>query len=181
MSPLPEDSSSAARPAAIDQPEFSPEERDLLFANGAQKQSHPPLSDASFCSSRRPLISRSAAWGIYNFVRDGKKELHGCVGFALPTTPRCILQFAQTAKAAAFEDRRFPPLTREEIPDLKISLSVLSPLQPILPDEIEIGRHGLLIFFSRPPRPASPASADRARLGRHHVSGANLPQGRFTR
>jgi len=52
---------------------------------------------------------------------------------------------AETARAAAFEDSRFWPVTPEESPALQISLSVLSPLFPITASEVEVGRHGLLI------------------------------------
>jgi AmmeMemoRadiSam system protein A len=52
---------------------------------------------------------------------------------------------ADTARAAAFEDARFPPLRSDEIPALQISLSILSPLQTILPQEVEVGRHGLVV------------------------------------
>ena len=72
------------------------------------------------------------------------KELRGCVGYplAIAALYRAV---AETAKAAAFEDLRFPPLQTDEIPRLEISLSVLSPLSPIRPEEVEIGRHGLVI------------------------------------
>jgi AmmeMemoRadiSam system protein A len=51
----------------------------------------------------------------------------------------------ESARAAAFEDPRFPPIVREETRTVKISLSVLSPLIPVFPEQIELGRHGLLI------------------------------------
>jgi uncharacterized protein len=71
-------------------------------------------------------------------------QLRGCVGYALPIQP-LYRAVGETARAAAFEDTRFRPLTPEEAPELKISLSVLSPLFPIAPGEVEVGRHGLLI------------------------------------
>jgi AmmeMemoRadiSam system protein A len=55
---------------------------------------------------------------------------------------------AETARAAAFEDTRFRPVTREEAPHLEIELSVLSPPQAIAPEAVEIGRHGLLISMA---------------------------------
>ena len=73
-------------------------------------------------------------------------ELRGCVGFVLAVTS-LYRAIAETAQAAAFEDSRFPPLTRQEFPEIEISLSVLSPLRPIHPEELEVGRHGLLISF----------------------------------
>ena len=71
-------------------------------------------------------------------------ELRGCVGYILPscTVYRAV---AETARAAAFNDDRFPPVTKEEAPHLQIELSILSPARSIHPEEIEIGRHGLLI------------------------------------
>ena len=52
---------------------------------------------------------------------------------------------ADTARSAAFEDPRFEPVTLAEVPHLKVEISVLSPLQPIQPDEVVVGRHGLVI------------------------------------
>ena len=52
---------------------------------------------------------------------------------------------AETARSAAFEDTRFPPITREEALDLEVSLSILSPLKAVNAEEVEVGRHGLLV------------------------------------
>lgn len=71
-------------------------------------------------------------------------QLRGCVGYALPVRP-LYRAVAETARAAAFEDSRFWPVTPDEAHDLTISLSVLSPLFPIAAGEVEVGRHGLLI------------------------------------
>jgi AmmeMemoRadiSam system protein A len=73
--------------------------------------------------------------------------LRGCVGYALPVAP-LYQAVAETARAAAFEDSRFWPVTHEEAPELEVSLSVLSRLFPIHPDAVEIGRHGLVISFA---------------------------------
>ena len=75
-----------------------------------------------------------------------REELRGCVGYVLPTCP-VYRAVAETARAAAFDDNRFRPVTIEEAPDLEIELSILSPPQPIQPDEIEVGRHGLLLSW----------------------------------
>jgi AmmeMemoRadiSam system protein A len=71
-------------------------------------------------------------------------ELRGCVGYVLPVSS-VYRAVGETARAAAFEDTRFYPVTREEAPHLKIELSVLSPPQPIRAEAVEVGRHGLLI------------------------------------
>jgi AmmeMemoRadiSam system protein A len=78
------------------------------------------------------------------YLRD---ELRGCVGYVFPTTPLCRA-VAETARAAAFDDNRFAPVTLEDEAGLQVELSVLSPPRAILADEIEVGRHGLLITSS---------------------------------
>jgi AmmeMemoRadiSam system protein A len=74
-------------------------------------------------------------------------ELRGCVGYVLPVSP-IYRAVADTARAAAFEDTRFHPVTLREAPQLEIELSILSPPQPISVDAVEIGRHGLLITMA---------------------------------
>ena len=71
-------------------------------------------------------------------------DLRGCVGYVLPRSP-LYRAVAETARAAAFDDPRFPPVRPDEEPTLEIELSILTPPQPIRAEEIEVGRHGLLI------------------------------------
>jgi AmmeMemoRadiSam system protein A len=52
---------------------------------------------------------------------------------------------SEFALRAAFEDPRFAPLSEEELPDCRIEISVLTAPEPVAsPDEVEIGRHGLI-------------------------------------
>ena len=74
-------------------------------------------------------------------------ELRGCVGYVLPVSP-VYRAVADTARAAAFEDTRFYPVTLQEANDLQIELSILSPPKPIPAESVEIGRHGLLISMA---------------------------------
>jgi|SRR5579862_4353622 len=71
-------------------------------------------------------------------------ELRGCVGYVLPVSS-VYRAVAETARAAAFDDTRFEPVTIEEARHLCIELSILSPPQPIAPEAVEVGRHGLLV------------------------------------
>jgi AmmeMemoRadiSam system protein A len=71
-------------------------------------------------------------------------QLRGCVGYVLPVGS-VYAAVAETARAAAFEDNRFSPVTLAEAPHLEIELSILTPPRPIAAEAIEIGRHGLLI------------------------------------
>jgi AmmeMemoRadiSam system protein A len=74
-------------------------------------------------------------------------ELRGCVGYVLPVSP-LYRAVADTARAAAFDDTRFYPVTLLEARELEIELSILSPPQPISAEAVEIGRHGLLISLA---------------------------------
>ena len=73
---------------------------------------------------------------------DGR--LRGCVGYVMPMYG-VYRTIAETAVAAAFYDNRFYPVSAQEAPRLKVNISVLSPLSPITPEEVVVGRHGLLI------------------------------------
>jgi AmmeMemoRadiSam system protein A len=72
------------------------------------------------------------------------RELRGCVGYVFPVTSlyRAVIE---TARAAASQDTRFRPVGAEETRHIRISLSVISPLSPVLPDQLEVGRHGLVV------------------------------------
>src|SRR6266496_2950009 len=74
-------------------------------------------------------------------------DLRGCVGYVLPVSS-VYRAVADTARAAAFEDTRFHPVTLDEARDLEIELSILSPPQPTAAEAIEVGRHGLLISMA---------------------------------
>jgi AmmeMemoRadiSam system protein A len=72
---------------------------------------------------------------------DGR--LRGCIGIMVSDKP-LYESVIETAPKAALQDPRFPPLTAEELPEVRISLSILSPMQRLERlDDMVIGRHGL--------------------------------------
>lgn len=71
-------------------------------------------------------------------------RLRGCIGQIGPEGSLTEV-VAHCAKAAALEDPRFELVRVEELPEIEIELSVLSPLEEIAPDQIEVGRHGLMV------------------------------------
>lgn len=78
-------------------------------------------------------------------------RLQGCVGALIPYQS-LLLDVAEHAYAAAYNDDRFPSLEPEDIADLVIEVSVLSPAAPLtfsnerdLLQQIEPGRDGLII------------------------------------
>ena len=71
--------------------------------------------------------------------------LRGCIGYPQPLVP-LYRAVGENACNAAFEDPRFPSLTREEFDRLEIEISVLSPLTPVEdPSRIRVGTHGLVV------------------------------------
>jgi AmmeMemoRadiSam system protein A len=75
-------------------------------------------------------------------------QLRGCIGQVSDRLP-LYLAVAESAYSASQDDPRFPPVDPGEVAELDIEISVLSPFVPIQPEEVEIGRHGLLLTRDR--------------------------------
>lgn len=75
-----------------------------------------------------PPALREPRASFVTLKRGGR--LRGCIG-SLEAVRPLVVDVAHNAFAAAFQDPRFPPLEAEELNDLDISISVLSPAQPI--------------------------------------------------
>ena len=71
-------------------------------------------------------------------------RLRGCIGVVEPYQPLGDA-LIHCAACAALQDPRFSPVRAEELPGLQIEISLLSVLEPIQPERVEIGKHGLLI------------------------------------
>src|SRR5262249_33085078 len=72
-------------------------------------------------------------------------ELRGCIGHLEPDQ---LLpdQIVACAIAACSRDPRFPPVKSHELAELAIELSILGRREVVASaDEVEVGRHGLLI------------------------------------
>jgi AmmeMemoRadiSam system protein B/AmmeMemoRadiSam system protein A len=89
------------------------------------------------------LARRTAVFVSLHRRRDGR--LRGCIGGLEPRLPLAEA-VVESARAAALDDPRFPPLRRDELDDVEIEISVLGPLVPLDdPAAIELGRDGLVI------------------------------------
>ncbi|WP_033149006.1 AmmeMemoRadiSam system protein B [Prevotella sp. P6B1] len=72
-------------------------------------------------------------------------RLRGCIGHFGEDYPLHEI-VARMARAAAFEDPRFLPVTSDELGDIDIEISVLTPMRRIQSiDEFELHRHGIYI------------------------------------
>lgn len=137
MSPQP---SPAPGPAA-EHPQYSPEERRILLQLARQAM------EAALAGATLELVPPSdhlaEPRGAFTTLHlDGK--LRGCVGYVFPVRP-LYRTVAETAVAAALNDPRFLPVGPEELPDLKVEISVLSSMALIAPEDIAIGHHGVMI------------------------------------
>jgi len=72
-------------------------------------------------------------------------DLRGCIGYIEAYKP-LYQTIIEMAHAASTKDPRFPPVRPDELADIDIEISVLSPLARITDFSlIEIGRHGLVV------------------------------------
>jgi AmmeMemoRadiSam system protein A len=72
------------------------------------------------------------------------QKLRGCIGMVEGAT-NLGETLARCAADAALHDPRFSRLRKEEMDALEIAVSLLSPIEPIQPEAVEIGIHGLLV------------------------------------
>jgi len=83
------------------------------------------------------------------------RQLRGCIGNLEPRQS-LVREIAANAYGAAFQDPRFDPLTIEEVDDLHIEISVLTPKEPIIHDSeaellatLQPGIDGLVLVEGR--------------------------------
>jgi len=81
--------------------------------------------------------------GIFVTLKIGE-DLRGCIGTlsAEEGIPNTVVRFA---REAAFRDPRFPPVSAGEWPSVSVEVSVLTPPRLIAPEEVEPGRHGIIL------------------------------------
>jgi AmmeMemoRadiSam system protein A len=119
-----------------------PQQRVLLrLARQALEESvrEHSLSDVSE-ELATPLRDRC---GVFVTILRGGR-LRGCMGYVEAFRP-LFLAVRECTSAAALQDPRFTPVTAKELFEVRVEISVLSPLQDIAPEQIKVGHHGLLI------------------------------------
>jgi AmmeMemoRadiSam system protein A len=107
----------------------------ILLYLRAGRTLHVPTDDAVLLALRATFVTlRQRPTGA----------LRGCCGESTARRP-LIDSVAQMAIASAVDDPRFYPVSLAEVPKLTIEISALTPLHSIRPEEVEVGRHGLLL------------------------------------
>jgi len=82
--------------------------------------------------------------GVFVTLKE-QGNLRGCIGNFTPDIDLAE-NIKEMALSAAFSDPRFFPLERQELKNIEIEISVLSPMQKITdPILIEIGKHGVYV------------------------------------
>ncbi|MCX8067374.1 MAG: AmmeMemoRadiSam system protein B [Anaerolineae bacterium] len=125
-------------------PDLTPERKETLLRL-ARHALEAYLKDGTIPAfeTEDPVLQRPA--GAFVTLRKGG-ELRGCIGRLRADTPLYRV-VPEMAVAAATEDPRFPPLTREEVDDVVLEISVLSPFRRLMdPGQVQVGVHGLLLL-----------------------------------
>ncbi len=155
--------------------EFSSEERGLLLRLAHQAISATLEQREISLAPPSPHLAepRGAFTTLYY-----RGDLRGCVGYVFPVAS-LYRTVAESARGAAFDDSRFPPVTRDHAPELRSlpqralaaasgSAGTSGNWTPRLADH-----PGLLS------RPVAAASAGRARMGPHRLPRTDLQESRL--
>ncbi|MBS7616208.1 TIGR00296 family protein [Candidatus Bathyarchaeota archaeon] len=99
----------------------------------------------------KKLLQPCGVFVTINSVRNGEKELRGCIGYPYPTTP-LAQAVIESAISSATQDPRFYPLSLSELDHVVFEVSVLTPPELIrvnktneYPSKIKIGEDGLIV------------------------------------
>jgi hypothetical protein len=107
---------------------------------------NPQLSARACSLSQSEATERTLNSKCGAFVSLHKQgRLRGCIGHFGEDVPLHEI-VAEMARAAAFEDPRFMPVTKDELKDIDIEISVLTPMRRIQSlDEFQLHKHGIYI------------------------------------
>ncbi|MDE3056911.1 MAG: AmmeMemoRadiSam system protein A [Bacteroidota bacterium] len=128
---------------------FTPEERKELIrvareAVKARTHGKPEeaIEEITAAGSATPRLLQHGG-AFVTLYKSG--ELRGCLGY-IESSHSLKKTVAETAWKVAADDFRFYPVAEDELADIRVEISALSPLQKISDvEEIQIGKHGLLI------------------------------------
>ncbi len=83
--------------------------------------------------------------GVFVSIHTSDGELRGCKGTILPVQETVVQEIIHNAISACARDSRFPPVRRDELEYLEISVDVLSDLEPADPAHLDPRRYGVLV------------------------------------
>ncbi len=112
------------------------------LAQAVSKGHETPMPSDEPAAKEAPFNER---FGVFVTLHDASGDLRGCIGNILPVATLAEGLWGR-AQDAALNDPRFDPVTPAELSSLSIEISVLSRPVPVAsPNDIEIGKHGILL------------------------------------
>ena len=88
----------------------------------------------------------SAQRGIFVTVRERSGRLRGCCGTILPVCANLVAETWRSARQAAFQDSRFPPVEADELPNLRFEVSVLHSMEKVSSAvELDPAHYGVVV------------------------------------
>jgi len=99
----------------------------------------------------KKLFEPCGVFVTINKIKNGEKQLRGCIGYPYPTHP-LVEAVIDSAINAATQDPRFYPLSLREFGEVVFEVSVLTPpelIETANPQEylakFKVGEHGLIV------------------------------------
>jgi uncharacterized protein (TIGR00296 family) len=102
-------------------------------------------------NTAKRLHEKCGVFVTINSVKNGAKELRGCIGYPYPTNP-LVEAVIDAAINSATQDPRFHPLSLRELDEVVFEVSVLTPPEVIKTEKseeylakIKVGEDGLIV------------------------------------
>lgn len=89
------------------------------------------------------LKTRRAGVFVSLHLKNG--ALRGCIGTILPCQSCIAQEIIHNAISAATRDPRFPPVTKDELPNLVYSVDILSKPKPAKKEDLNPKKYGLIV------------------------------------
>ncbi|RLA19827.1 MAG: AMMECR1 domain-containing protein [Gammaproteobacteria bacterium] len=105
--------------------------KDYLLAIAKQAIEYRLMDKAQSLNLPEQFSSLEKQAATFVTLKDRFNSLRGCIGTLQAHEP-LYLSVAHNAVSAAFNDPRFAPMTADEWPDIKLSISILSEPSPLL-------------------------------------------------
>jgi AmmeMemoRadiSam system protein A/AmmeMemoRadiSam system protein B len=128
-----------------DEIKFTEKEKDLLIGIARENIKSQLYNKKKIDLDEKslPEVFKKPFGAFVTLKKDG--NLRGCIGRFISSEPlyKVVLE---SSKSSAFEDPRFLPLSKEELPETEIEITVLGPLKKISDiKDIVLGKHGIYI------------------------------------
>lgn len=126
-------------------PELTPGEKTALFAIAEDTLKWCVKGGTEFSFDEYKITEKLEQKTATFVTLKIKGRLRGCIGSLEPVAPLYQSVHDNTV-SAAMKDPRFPPVTQNELEDVDIHVSILSPIRDIESlDEFRIGEHGIIM------------------------------------